>query len=152
MNLGGCYINGEGVKADYVEAFKWVTLAGNQGRTEAQDWLVDIKSHMAPKQLENGRSLVSSFKARKEMEEGASRRPESSVAPLSSVEEILTKAQQGDAAAQCDLGLRYCNGDGMARDYAEALKWLQKAADQGYTMAEYNASSRDLLGIFHWAG
>jgi TPR repeat protein len=34
--------------------------------------------------------------------------------------------------------LLYQNGWGVARDYAEALTWYQKAADQGYAKAQNN--------------
>ena len=36
------------------------------------------------------------------------------------------------------LGLRYSGGDGGARDYAEAREWHLKAAEQGYTAAQFN--------------
>ena len=52
--------------------------------------------------------------------------------------ELKSKAEQGDAKAQCSLGLIYCNGEGVAKDFSEALKWLRKAADQGDAKAEYN--------------
>ncbi len=37
--------------------------------------------------------------------------------------EFLPLAEQGDAAAQYNLGLMYDNGQGVARDHAEAVKW-----------------------------
>ncbi|MDD4887874.1 MAG: tetratricopeptide repeat protein, partial [Thiomonas sp.] len=47
-------------------------------------------------------------------------------------------ADQGDARAQCNLGLRYYNGQGVPQDYAQAASWYRKAADQGYARAQYN--------------
>ncbi len=41
------------------------------------------------------------------------------------------KAAEGDAAEQFYVGLCCFNGDGVRRDYAEASKWLAKAAEQG---------------------
>jgi len=41
------------------------------------------------------------------------------------------QAVAGDAASMADLGWVYFNGDGARRDYAEAQKWFQKAADAG---------------------
>jgi TPR repeat protein len=32
----------------------------------------------------------------------------------------------------------YTNGEGVARDNAEAVKWYRKAAEQGYVDAQYN--------------
>ena len=40
-------------------------------------------------------------------------------------------AEQGDAAAQYNLGLMYDNGQGVPQDYAEAVKWYRLAAEQG---------------------
>ena len=47
-------------------------------------------------------------------------------------------AEQGDAMAQCMLGLCYAEGNGVEKDYQEALKWYRKAAEQGDAMAQCN--------------
>ena len=46
--------------------------------------------------------------------------------------ELRAKAEKGDAAAQYEIGLCY----GHAQDPKEAIKWFQKAADQGYAPAQ----------------
>jgi hypothetical protein len=51
-------------------------------------------------------------------------------------DQVKAKAEAGDAAAECDLGMRYARGDGVPKDFSEALKWLRKAADQGYAEAQ----------------
>ena len=45
-------------------------------------------------------------------------------------------AEQGDAAAQYNLGFAYYNGEGVEQDYAEAVKWWQMAAEQGDEIAK----------------
>ena len=47
-------------------------------------------------------------------------------------------AEQGDAAAQNNLGSCYYNGHGVTQDYYEAVKWYRKAAEQGDADAQYN--------------
>ena len=47
------------------------------------------------------------------------------------------KAEKGDAWAQCNLGLCYLRGDGVASDAKEAVKWLSLAAKQGNDEAKY---------------
>ena len=47
-------------------------------------------------------------------------------------------AEQGDASAQFNLGLMYFEGQGVARDYNQAVKRFQKAAEQGDADAQYN--------------
>jgi TPR repeat protein len=38
------------------------------------------------------------------------------------------RAEQGDAIAQTNLGVRYANGRGVQQDYVEAHKWYNLAA------------------------
>ena len=45
-------------------------------------------------------------------------------------------AEQGDGAAQANLGILYANGWGVARNDAEAVRWYRKAARQGYANAQ----------------
>ncbi len=45
-------------------------------------------------------------------------------------------AEQGDAAAQYNLGLCYCNGWGVSKDMTEAVEWYRKAAEQGNAPAQ----------------
>ena len=51
---------------------------------------------------------------------------------------LRSRAEKGDPAAQYALGTAYANGQGFARDYAEAAKWLRMAAVQGHTGARFN--------------
>jgi hypothetical protein len=46
-------------------------------------------------------------------------------------------AEQGDAQAQCFLGVMYKNGRGVAKDDSTALGWYHKAAEQGSTKAQF---------------
>ena len=47
-------------------------------------------------------------------------------------------ADQGDVAAQFNVGVMYERGQGVPQDYAEAARWYRKAADQGYAAAQGN--------------
>lgn len=48
------------------------------------------------------------------------------------------KAEQGDAAAQYNLGMLYEAGQGTALDYTKAAEWYRKAAEQGHPAAQYS--------------
>ena len=48
--------------------------------------------------------------------------------------------------AQFNLGFMYANGQGVQQDYAEAVKWYRRAADQGDADAQFN------LGIVYEKG
>ena len=43
---------------------------------------------------------------------------------------LRVKANAGDAAAQLDFGITYVLGQGVPQDYAQAVAWYRKAADQ----------------------
>jgi TPR repeat protein len=45
-------------------------------------------------------------------------------------------AAAGDMKSQVQIGLAYLTGDGVAKDDAEGVKWLRKAADQDNPVAE----------------
>ncbi len=45
-------------------------------------------------------------------------------------------AEQGDANAQCSLGLMHEDGKGVKKDAKEAMKWWRKAAERGDARAE----------------
>jgi len=62
------------------------------------------------------------------------------------VDPLKTRAAQGEAEAQNNLGLRYYQGQGVPQDYAEALKWFRLAAAQG------NASAQTSLGVMYSQG
>ncbi len=53
-------------------------------------------------------------------------------------EEAKVKAEQGDAAAQFNLGVMYSFGDGVLQDDKEAVRWYRKSAEQGVAEAQYN--------------
>jgi TPR repeat protein len=59
-------------------------------------------------------------------------------ASAEAVKECRRAAEQGDAAAQSNLGLMYDEGRGAAQDYTEALKWYRRAAEQNNATAQYN--------------
>ncbi len=44
----------------------------------------------------------------------------------------------GDARAQYKVGFMYANGQGVIKDYKEAVKWYKVAAEKGLSAAQYN--------------
>jgi tetratricopeptide (TPR) repeat protein len=74
---------------------------------------------------------------------------EQATAPADSGADRLTAAaENGDAAAQLRLGMRYYEGTGRKHppDYAEAMKWFRLAADQG------NAEAQARVGMLYHFG
>ena len=54
------------------------------------------------------------------------------------IEEVKAKAEGGDSESQVELGFRYEQGKGVAKDQVEAAKWYRKAAEQNYAEAQNN--------------
>ena len=61
-------------------------------------------------------------------------------------EESLKAEEQGDAEIQYFLGWMYDKGEGVTRDYAEAVRWYRRAAAQGHAIAQFN------LGVMYAKG
>ena len=62
------------------------------------------------------------------------------------IDNCSVKAEQGNAESQYHLGVMYQRGDGVFRDYNEAVKWYRKSAEQGLPQAQYN------LGLMYEKG
>lgn len=58
--------------------------------------------------------------------------------PPTEVEKLRKWAEEGDAAAQNNLGVAYATGRGIPQDDVEAAKWYHKAAEQGNADAQFN--------------
>ena len=68
-------------------------------------------------------------------------------------------AEQGDAAAQFNLGLLYYDGLGVPQDYVVAAEWFLKSAEQDYGKAQLNLGAlygigkgvkRDYVQAYKW--
>ena len=61
-------------------------------------------------------------------------------------QETKAKAERGNARAQCEFASRFYYGEGVAKDFVEAVKWFRKAAEQGNALAQY------MLGVCYGYG
>jgi TPR repeat protein len=53
----------------------------------------------------------------------------------------LSRAQQGDAKAQCYVAMCYVSGRGVNINHQQAFKWFEKSAHQDHSKAQYYLSS-----------
>ena len=84
------------------------------------------------------------------------------MAPLALADDtaaIRVLAEQGDARAQFVLGTMYRDGQGVAQDYAEALRWWRKSAELGLIDAQFalgniyaggSGIARDNIQAYMW--
>ena len=59
---------------------------------------------------------------------------------------ITTEAEQGNTDAQFSLGCKFYEGEDVAKDAVEAVKWFRMAAEQGHVGAQI------YLGIIYYEG
>jgi len=62
------------------------------------------------------------------------------------LEQLRQMAEQGDAAAENSLGLRYAQGDGVKLDEREAVRWFLRAAQHG------SVAAQSKLGSIYYSG
>jgi TPR repeat protein len=58
-------------------------------------------------------------------------------------QKFMPAAESGNADAQVNVGAMYANGEGVAQNFDEALKWYRLAAEQG------NAAAQNRLGSMY---
>jgi len=122
-------IHAEGVQGviqkDYPQALMWFVFAAAQGDIEAMELRDAMASRMTPTQIAEAQKLAREFKPQDVY--------------TKAFQENKALAEKGVADAQFKVGLMYYRGQGVLRDYLEALDWFKKAARQGNPYAQYNA-------------
>ena len=64
-NLAFCYAHGPDVAEDWVEAYKWLSLAARQGDEGAKKFMTVLESKlMTPEQIAQGQKRAREFKPR----------------------------------------------------------------------------------------
>lgn len=148
-NLGLLYENGDGVPRDQKQALVWHQKAQRAGIAAAGAKVAALSPKPAPARIEQSAlpALVPETPATslgksderlrmalaKDYAAGASTDDDHAAAAL-----IRAAADGGDAEAACNLGMRYVNGRGVARDWAQGENWLRRAAQGGHVPAQNN--------------
>lgn len=124
--LGIMYERGDGVQRNDDLAYKWISLAAQQGHPRARTL------------LESDKWLLYLDAKTPDKEGPGEPGPQMPEVPREQVDEYLRKAGEGDVDAQYNLGIIYYHGEGVEKDFEQALSWFQKAAEQGDVDAQYN--------------
>ena len=139
-SLGSKYMQGLGVSVDFDEAIKWFRLAEENGLTEASD-LVEL-IHEAQKHKTSTSEILKSVV--NELIKGGIDAAQSG--DFKTAHKIFSKyAKLGFSKAQYFLGRMHLNGDGVAENIKEAIKWFKLAGEQGVVQAQFQ-----LGGIYYW--
>ena len=60
---------------------------------------------------------------------------------------LRVAAANGDPAALYEVGSRYADGNGVARDLAEAVVWLERSAEAGLAVAQHRLAAQHEAGL-----
>ncbi len=134
LELGKSYYNGQGVTKDFTKAIQWFSKAASQGNSEAFGWLGSVAIY----------------------DHGVKVEPYNRGKPYR-----LLYPNAGDLCRQytysADLGFdgiqpelkvayNYALGEGVPKNYVEAVRWYTKASQQGHPKAQM------LLGLSYKYG
>ena len=112
------YSEGSGVKKDYFEAVKWLSMSAKQGSAIAQYNLGNMYRNGHGVDQSDSKAMLWHQKS----------------------------ADQGYANAQSQVGSFYARGIGVPKDAVTAVKWYKKAADQGHSESQLALGSRYYVG------
>ena len=169
--VGVMYHAGLGVKEDFIAAYAWLSAAATEKDENAVESLSakavesrhSMTQLMTAEQIEEAQRRASELRKRIDKNRKAdpmkrrNRLLESTGAPAvgrGSAEEAqqyqeaaAELAEMGIALGQWRLGVLYANGEaGFPQDYAEALRWFRRAADQD------SVEAQSLLGLMYAEG
>jgi TPR repeat protein len=127
--LGLSYTSGEGVSYDFVQAYKWWSLAISRHDSEPSvpELFGELKEAMSKEQIVEGERLAAAW-------------------PSELARNQIKAATAGNRTAQLNLGFAYLSGYGVPQDEAEASKWFAKAAEHGNSYASVMLASAYING------
>ena len=128
--LGLIYRNGQGVEKNYSKAIKWWELAANKGNANAQINLGLI--------FENGLGVPQDYNKAIRLYSLATGTGNTKAQKY--LNTLLNK--KVEAQINFGLGVRFETGQGVVRDYNEAIRWYNLAANLGFDRGK---EKRDLL-------
>lgn len=130
--LGLIYSNGEGVKASFPEALRWLSMAAKQGSQKAKLRL-GLKPQPNTEMIEYVKAAESGDpKSQYSLGALYARKKSLNLA----MKWIRKAAEQGFPMAQYDLGKAYASGKGAPLDKKKAMDWYRLAAMQGHGEAK----------------
>lgn len=139
-----------GLDKDMDEALRWWRKAAEQGIQDAYCRIGECYGE-GNGVLRNAYTAVEYFKKAADKGHSYAQYSLASVYLLMGLTEEAAKyfekaAEQGNAEAQFNLARMYYFGNGVKQDYAETVKWLEKAAEYDYWPAVYALGYCYILG------
>ena len=164
--LGVCYYVGVvgSMPKDQIEACAYFNLPGVSRLTTVggislpiREYIARVESTMAPEAVSQGKQRAKKLQKEIDVKTEARKSDElkaqdDRMTPekVKAYKTCKAAADRGDAEAQLRLANYYAEGEGVPKDFPQAITWLRKAADQGFAEAQYRMggiTERGLDGI-----
>jgi len=153
--LGACYLYGNSVAKDAIEAVKWLRKAADQGDASAQSNLGFCYATGQGVASDTAEAVKWYRKAAEQDYKEAcfylglhfivAGSPDYD--PAKSFKFFLQGANLGDSSCAYFIGEAYIKeGHGTQTNIVEGFRWIQKSADQGYAMAQLELARRYFEG------
>lgn len=134
--LGRLFEEGKGVGQDWKQAAEWYRRAAEQGYADAE-WKLGLcfrDGHGVSKDAIWAKIWLE--KAARHGQSEAKEALERLGAAADPTAADRMAAEGGDAEAQCRMGRRCLEGDGVEKDEAAGAEWYRKSAEQGHAEAQ----------------
>lgn len=135
FNIGLMYLRAQGMAQSYKDAIHWLGQAARGGEREAFGELYAYYEQTRP----NAEKLAEWQAIEADLERSLAIVDEN-------FDDLMKRAQSGDAVAQRRVALRFEQGQVVHRDYGAAAKWYRLSADQGDARAQDNLADLYLAG------
>ena len=146
-HLAACYASGKGIDKNLHEAIRLYQRAAAQGNPDAHYHLADMIERGAGHAADAGKAIKHYQTAAVHGQVQAQLRlgflfhstNRRDAELLAKSHHYFSKAaEQGNAEAQCQLGLLYAQGLGVTQDFEQAAEWYQRAAAKMHPKAQFN--------------
>ncbi len=152
--LGRMFDSGQGVAMDEMQAYVWLDLAtkATDGRIFGDGFIEDrdaARSHLTADQMTQAEAMEKAWTPAApspwQQAEAGGRAADDGKAG-DAVARLTPLATDGNPLAQYTLGVMYALGEGVTKDGAQGVAWLEKSAGQG------NAGAQYFLGMMYLDG
>lgn len=138
FNLGVAYYNGDGVQIDDKQSCKWFILADDAGVEQARGAAQRAKETLSPPRFRDCEALVANaYCVGKEIKQDYSK----------ALYLYKGLAAEGNGEASERLAVMYDHGWGVPSDPKQSVFWLERGAEQGNPLAQYELGRIYELGI-----
>ena len=130
------HMDGDGVEQSFKDGYKWLKISQRYGMPGIGKSLARCAKELTPTEIRRADNEVEQFRAQNYYQPDAVAEKKAEPSGKPDIETLQSRANQGDADAQFQLGKRYAAGDGVKLDPVQSYKWFKLAQNGGHDKAE----------------